>query len=812
MPASPPRMLPAPRLGWLSVRSFLRHPLLVAALVVLAVVPLLYTGMYLWAFWDPFGKVHNLPVALVNEDRPATADGRRVHAGKELTERLVDRGDLDWRVTDAEDAAAGVADGRYYASITVPADFSADLVSPADTGHDPTPAMLQVHFNDATNYIATELLTMGFREIEQAVGQTAIAEYLDTLFVGFNEIHGRTEEAAEGAGRLADGAASAEDGAGELDDGLGDAEDGAGELAGGLGDAEEGAGRLADGAGTAQDGASQLADGAASAEDGSGDLLDGLESAESGASDLESGLDELHDGSVTLASGAGAASAKVDEKTEELNALADEWIPLLQEHSPDIESAATAVADGADVLADALEGLPVLTEEEAEVLSGLRDRLAAHLAAHPELEEQDPALYLLLCDAEWAVGLAVDLHAFTTEHRDDIDAVAADARTVADLAGELADAAPDLADDAEDARDQINELNDGLKDLAEGSRELRDGLESAHDGAQDLDDGLGRLVGGADELHDGLGDLRDGADELDSGLGSLSSGADELGSGLGELSGGAGRLSEGIAALHVGAGELDSGLGDLADGSDELAEGLDDGADEIPVFDRDSRDARGDMMSSPARLSTTHDNEVPDYGTGFAPFFLALSLWVGAMVVYMVLPGVPDRGLASTAPSWRLALSGWLPALVLGTAQGFVMVAALHLLLGLQSVNWPGLLGFLALTAAAYTAIVHWVDARFGAPGKVIVLVLLIVQITSAGGTYPLQTSPAFFQAIAPYTPMYWVVSAIRHLLSGGSGAVVLHACLVLAAYTAGALLLSWSTTAGRRTWTMSRLHPVLKI
>ncbi|WP_017593512.1 YhgE/Pip family protein [Nocardiopsis potens] len=812
MPATPFRTLPAPRLGWLSVRSFFRHPLLIAAVVALAVIPLLYTGMYLWAFWDPFGRVHNLPVALVNEDRPATVDGEPVHAGRELTERLVDRGDLEWRVTDAEDAAAGVADGRYYASVTVPADFSADLASPADTGRDPTPAMLQVHFNDATNYIATELLAMGFREIEQAVSRTAIAEYLDTLFIGFNEIHDRTEEAADGAGELADGAAQAEEGAGELDGGLGDAEDGAGALDSGLGEAEDGAGALADGAGTAQDGASALAGGAASAEDGAGALLDGLESAESGASDLESGLDELHGGSVELASGAGAASAAVDEKTEELNALADEWIPLLQEHSPDIEAAATAVADGADLLADALEGLPVLTDEEAAVLSGLRDRLAAHLAAHPELETEDPGLYLLLCDAEWAAGVAVDLHGFTTEHRDDIDAVAADARTVADLAGELADAAPDLADDAEDARDQINELNDGLKDLAEGSRDLRDGLESAHDGAQDLDDGLSRLVNGADELHGGLGDLRDGADELDAGLGSLSSGADELDSGLGELSGGAGRLSEGIAALHIGAGELDSGLGDLRDGADELAEGLDEGAEEVPVFDRDSRDARGDMMSAPARLSASHDNAVPDYGTGFAPFFLALSLWVGAMVVYMVLPATPDRGLASTAPSWRLALSGWLPALALGTAQGFVMVAALHLLLGLQAVNWPGLLGFLALTAAAYTAIVHWVDARFGAPGKVVVLALLILQITSAGGTYPLQTSPDFFQAIAPYTPMYWVVSATRHLISGGGGAVVLHACLVLGAYTLGALLLGWAATAGRRTWTMSRLHPVLKI
>ncbi|WP_017558404.1 YhgE/Pip family protein [Nocardiopsis baichengensis] len=777
MKAPKMRFLPTLRLGWLSARSFLRHPLTIAALCALTIVPLLYTGMYLWAFWDPFGKLSNLPVALVNEDEPATADGETVTAGDDLTEELVERGDLAWRVTDADDAASGVADGRYYASVTIPEDFSADLASPADTGSDPTRARLEVHYNDATNYIASELLSMGLTEIEKAVDATAISRYLDTMFVGFNEIHSRTEEAADGAGELAGGASEAKDGSGRLYDGLTDAEDGAGDLADGAASAEEGAGDLADGAATAEEGAQDLAQGASTAHDG--------------ASDLESGLGELHSGAAELAEGAGSASERVNAKAEEVDALADEWIPLVKEHSPEIEEGAGDVADAADALAAALDEWPEICHKDTARLNAFEEELddpALHPDIPPEVRET----------LKEAIDLALKADRYVEEHRDRIDAVASDARDVRDLARELQNEAPHLADDAEDARNQVDELASGLEELASGARGLRDGLATAEDGAGDLNDGLGDLEDGANDLSGGLGDLREGADDLDAGLG--------------DLAGGAGTLDEGVTELRIGAGDLDDGLGDLEDGSDELAGGLQDGAEQIPTFDEDSREARDAMMSSPTRLDSTTSNPVADYGTGFAPFFLGLSLWVGAMVVYMVLPTASGRALASTAPSWRVAVAGWLPGLALGAAQAVVMVGALHLLLGLDAVDWPGLIGFLVLVAAAYTSIVHWVDVQFGAPGKVIVLVLLIVQIVSAGGTYPLQTSPGLLQAIAPYMPMYWAVTASRHLISGGDPQTVLHACLVLGASTLGGLLLGWAAVAGKRVWSMSRLHPALEI
>ena len=97
-----------------------------AALAVLTVIPLLYGALYLYAFWDPYGNLDRIPVALVNADRPATAsDGTVVHAGQDLTDELIDRRVFGWHVTDAEDAAAGLRSGRYHLVFSIPADFSA---------------------------------------------------------------------------------------------------------------------------------------------------------------------------------------------------------------------------------------------------------------------------------------------------------------------------------------------------------------------------------------------------------------------------------------------------------------------------------------------------------------------------------------------------------------------------------------------------------------------------------------------------------------------------------------------------------------
>ncbi|GAB3211029.1 YhgE/Pip domain-containing protein [Marinactinospora endophytica] len=698
-----PRGIPALRLGGLSMLSFLRAPLPAAALAALVLIPLLYSGLYLWSFWDPFGRMDQLPVALVDEDRPVEVGGEELDAGGALADELVEGGDLDWNLVDAQEAEQGLREGRYYVSLRIPEDFSERLASPSRDDATPVPAMLEAHYDDSNGYIVRSLMRSAFTEVQNAAASSAIADYLDEIFLGFNDIHEATREAA--------------------------------------------------------DGAAELADGAGTAKDGSGELASGASEAAAGSGDLSSGLGTLYSGSQELADGATSASDQVSAATDELDAIADTYIPLLRDNAPEIETAADAVSTAASNLSSALGDLPTGTRSRVADLQDDHQALQEYVTAHPELRE-DPALKEavdgLLSSADEAVSQATAFDDYVQGHAADISDIAEQADTVSGIAADIADAAPTLADDAEAARDKVDALDAGLTELAQGSRDLRDGLADAYDGSADL--------------------------------------------------------GEGLSALEEGAVRLDDGIGELSDGSATLSDGLADGVEQVPTYDDASRAEHGDMMSSPVRLSSDIDNEAPDYGTGFAPFFLPLSLWVGAMVTYMVLPAVSGRALAANAPAWRIALANWSPALVIGVAQTLVMLAALRVGLGLDAARWPGLVGVLALTAATFTAVVYWANVRFNAAGRIVALVLLMLQLTSAGGTYPIETSHGFFQAIAPFLPMSWVVAATRHLISGGDLTVVWQACGVLGAYLAGALLLTWRSVAGRRVWTMARLHPDLKL
>jgi putative membrane protein len=117
-------------LAGMELRRFLRGRLTAAALVVLAVIPLLYGALYLYAFWDPYGRLNHIPAALVVEDRTATAtDGTKVHAGRDLADELIRRQVFDWHATDERGAEQGLESGKYQIMLRIPADFSTDLVT-----------------------------------------------------------------------------------------------------------------------------------------------------------------------------------------------------------------------------------------------------------------------------------------------------------------------------------------------------------------------------------------------------------------------------------------------------------------------------------------------------------------------------------------------------------------------------------------------------------------------------------------------------------------------------------------------------------
>ncbi|MFI9589177.1 YhgE/Pip family protein [Nonomuraea sp. NPDC052265] len=747
----------------------LRSRLTRAALAAVIVLPLLYAGLYLWSFWDPQGNLDRVPVALVMEDRPATVDGRTLHAGQDLADELRERRTFAWHEATPRQAADGVADGSYYLSLTVPADFSARLASPSDDTATPTPAQLGLRVDTGRSYIVGSISDAVFNEVRAAAERTAVHDYFDKVFVSIGDIHDATTEAADGAGKLHDGAVKAGDGVSRLNSGLGTAENGAQQLSVGLNSANTATGKL---------------------RDGSAQVTGGLGKAQQAIGELRDGLTKLRrEGTSELRKGTRKAADQVHTQTRAVNQLADTYVPVLNEWGPKVADAAEQVADAADRLADgsgtgtgATRAAGSAREAASQARAAL-DRLGAD--ADPELRS------LLRSAANTAERAAEQAGSAGTGGSGGASDLSAQARELARNARKIAAVAPRIGPKVDQVRSQVKALDDGLAKLAAG--------------AATVDASLARAGTGAGTLYQGAAKLHDGSAKVTGGLG-------QLGGGLVKLGDGASTLHAGVDRLHDGAGQVDKGMDQLAKGSKDLAGGLGDGADKIPDYDARQRAARADVMSDPVRLAKTVDNEVPNYGTGFAPFFLPLALWVGAMITFMVLKPLNQRRLAGTQGGVRIALAGWLPAVALGAAQVGVLAAVLRFALGLEAAHWLGVIGLLLLAAAAFLAVVQAVNALLGPPGRVVGLALLMLQLTSAAGTYPIETSPGFFQTISPWLPMSWVVSALRRLISGGDLTVVWQACGVLSAFLVLGLALTTLAVERGRVWSMKRLHPELSL
>ncbi|WIM95420.1 YhgE/Pip domain-containing protein [Actinoplanes oblitus] len=703
-------------LAGLEIRRFLRSRLTAAALAVLAVVPLLYGALYLYAFWDPYGHLNHIPAALVVEDRPATdQDGKPVHAGQDLARELIDRQVFDWDQVDAPTAEKGVRDGKYQIMLRIPADFSSDLATAPKAGATPENARLSAVSDDATNYLSGVFARTAFDEVRAAASAGASAKYYDKMLIGFTDLKAQTQKAADGAGEITDGAGTLHGAMAKESAGIDKAHDSTGKLAGKLGTAGRGADRLAD------------------------------------------VLYQLEDGAGELASGTARAAAGGRQLATAVDGAADKVEPLLRQNAQTIEDAANRVARGADLLASNVGAIDTAADQAVRNARELRAALNRMPADTPGLTRAKHLANQLVRDA---VRIRNGVRAA------DLDGLRDRLREVAKTARSVADDAPHLADDVARARGRVDRLADGLNQLASGAKRLKTGLGQTADGAANLRDGVFQLATGARAIN----------------------------SGLGKLSTGGHRIADGLADLQDGAGEL---AGKLADG-----------ADQIPAYDDAS--ARSGILADPVSLDRVVRNPAGTYGVGFAPYFLALALWVGAMINYMLLRPLNRRHLMSGGPPHRVALAGLLPGVLIGLVQAALLFVVVRFGLGLSPVHQWASLGLLLGTAAVFAAIMQLIGAALGAPGRIIALVLLMLQLTSSGGTYPVQTTPRIFQAIHPLLPMTYVVEAMRHAIDGGGAGPVVHGALVLAGFGVIALLLTTLVAGRQRRMRTGDLHPEL--
>lgn len=686
------------------VTSF-KKPKVIIPIIVVLFIPVLYSGMFLAAFWDPYGKMNEIPVAVVNEDTGAEYEGKSLQVGKDLIEELKKGNDFSWKFVSREEADKGMKANEYYMTIVIPENFSSQATTVMDKN--PQPAELVFEPNEGYNFLAAQIGGTAVKEIKSKVSAKVTEAYTETLLEQVEKVSGGLNDAGSGASTLNEGAVKLDEGAEKLKENLSKLVAGTNKLNNGITPLKKGVGDLSKGAADLQTGAAKLSgglnqlkaaeqkleSGATQAYDGGVKLQNGLESSVEGANKLKAGLASAQEGSGKLVAGLESSS----------------------EGSAKVAEGAKSVAQGLEQLAN----------------------------SNPELA-QSPAVQQLL-------GAS---------------------KAVAQGSEQVQQAQAQLLQGSRELHSAHGQLLQGGEQLAQGQQQLAQGAGQLTSGQKQLTDGL-KLFGGK------LSEAAAGGHELAQGAGKLSAGARKLGDGMGQLSGGVETLASGSKQLGAGAGELKNGMDKLTEGSGELASKLNEAAEKTSGVKKN--DKLVSMYAEPVQVKEQKISEVPNYGTGFSPYFLSLGLFVGALISTLV---VPLRGSSvADASAWNRFVSRALAFSGMGLAQSLMASLLVLYGLGLEVKSVPLFFLFSFVTSLCFMFIIQALVTWLENPGRFLAILMLIFQLTTSAGTFPLELIPDWMKAFNPLLPMTYSVSGYKAVVSTGDFSHAWNQLAVLAGF-----------------------------
>jgi putative membrane protein len=680
------------------LKAILRNKKLLIPIIAVLFIPVMYAGMFLWAFWDPYDKLDDLPVAVVNEDIGAELDGKSLSLGKDLVDKLKESKDFNYKFVEKEEGYDDLKNQKYYMLIEIPKNFSEN----ATTLLDQNPQKLKLVYvpNESYNFLSSQIGGTAVDRIKASLSEKITETYAETMF--------------DKIGDLADGVTKASEGAAKLSDGSLDLKSGSEELHAGLSTLAEKSIEFNNGMKKADSGVNQLTSGSATLSDGLGQLQEGEEKLETASSQLKSGNEELAEGISKTKQGLQAVQSKLPEAisgTKELEAGASTLSSSLKEWRTEAEKASA----GAQQLNSGILELKGKLDE-----LGLNDQQKVSLKG------------------------AIDQFLIGSE------TISTGTKELASYAGQFSTGA--------------STLSVGLEDLGVGQIQLQQGIGQLTEGSVNLETGAKKLVEGQREFATGIHTFGEKFAEA-------KAGSDKIAQGSNELSGGMNQLSNGSTAMVTGAGKLEEGSGKLAggtvkisEGSKELADKLSDGVKEASKVDVD--DKTFNMMADPVKVDNEKINHVPNYGTGFAPYFLSLGLFVGALLLSIVFPLREPAVTPANGFSWFT--SKFVILAGIGVIQALLADAILLAGLGLKVESISLFILFSITTSLTFIALVQFLVTMFGDPGRFIAIIILILQLTTSAGTFPLELVPGFLKAFNAFLPMTYSVHGFKEVISSG--------------------------------------------
>ena len=351
--------------------------------------------------------------------------------------------------------------------------------------------------------------------------------------------------------------------------------------------------------------------------------------------------------------------------------------------------------------------------------------------------------------------------------------VSAGAGEVASGVGQVQGGASQVKDGASQVQQASSAVEQGASQVQQGSSDVQQGASQVQQGSEELDSAVDpslipdgpvkQYVESSSELAKGSGKVAEGSSQVAQGASDLAGGSVELAKGSSDVAGGASQLADGSVQLAEGSLSLAAGaqlLGNSAAQALFTAAGsLGATANQLSAITGINETLLGDYFYSPIKLDRNEVFPVKDYGSNVSPFYIVLSMWVGALITCVMIE--PKSSAGTKYSAFEMYAGKLLLYVALSILQACVTIIGAHFL-GVQIDNYPLFIFSAMLVSAVFMIFVYSVISAVGTVGKGIAVLLLVLQISTTGGIYPIEIMHSSLKGLYYYFPMTYAIKLMR--------------------------------------------------
>lgn len=666
------------------------------------------------------------------------------------------------------------------------------------------------------NQVAGGLQTLNGSTTNLASGVNQLAAGSGQVTSGLGTLQSQTGTLKSGVGQLATGSnkvtsglASLQSQTAPLKSGVGQLVTGSDAVTSGLDTLQSQAGLLVDGTAQLQTGSKKLTTGVKNYTQSVTTLSNGIDQLASSTSSLDNGTKALVTGSSQVTQGLQQVGKSVDSQNQQAAASLPKLQNTLTEYEAKLKSEPNQNPEliaGFEQIQASVNALISQTQT-----NGAKMATTLNQSLIPGSEELTNGLTTLNQQVPTLTAAIIGLQSGSKQIIANNDQLVTGANNLTDGIGQMATQTPSLVRGVDQLYTGSSQVSGGLSTLNHQVPVLTSGVNQLYAGSNQVSGGLGSLNNQVPALTSGINQLYTGSSQVSGGLGTLNGQVPTLTNGVGQLTNGASQVAGGVNQLNASVPTLVSGVNQLADGTGQIndkSDTLKSGSSQLEDGDKkfaktltsSARKVNGitltgdtaKMFAAPTKTAQKHYSYVPNYGHALAPYVLSLALYVGALVFNFAYPIRKVSRANGTATQWFLSKVAIGGAVALGTA---VLEATLMMATGLKVDN----IGLFYLTAILFSFtsmyLIMFLSMAFDNPGRFVAMVGLMLQLGGAGGTFPMEITNQFYNAIHPFLPMTYSIMNFRNALTGGiANSTVNLGFMVLIAFTIGSLLLLWGT------------------